>query len=294
MADDRAPQTDEAWEGRLRDGLHRLLAGEPGGGLPGPDAARRTHARRRGALAAATALAVVVVTGGTVLALGGTDAAPPAAPTTTAAPAPSTPAPTPTGTPTTLAPPTTTTTTAPPTSSPAREVPTTIPDDYRLPSEGADADDPWQLVDDLTVTCGPDQVDLSAATDRRVLEQVGPEYSRHEALYVFGDVEDSLAALQDARDLGACVDGDARIAAEPVEGPWGEGVVVVIATPDEPGTPPAATYWLLVRTGTGVAVVGSAAEYASPQVPDPGVVASLVERVRPIAAELCRYTEAGC
>ena len=135
MSEHRTLQTDPGgdWENRLRAGLHDLEHQVPG--LPGPDAARRTHLRRRTALTAASALAAVVVAGGTVLALDGPSTSAPVAPTTTEPAPTATAAPTPSTTPPTT--PSTTSQTAP-----GAVVPTTIPAGFLLPHEGEQSEDP--------------------------------------------------------------------------------------------------------------------------------------------------------
>ena len=272
-------------------------------GLPGPDAARRTHLRRRTALAAASALAAVVVTGGTVLALDRPGTSAPVAPTTTEPTA--TAAPTPSSTPSTT----------PPTRSetaPGVVVPTTIPDGFLLPHEGetskdSDVTDWISAEEPILSACdhpGDPRLDV-VTTDNRVIEQSGPEYKRVIGLRVFSSADEAvgwLAAQQEiaASCLGVPRGGRQTTVAQELPGPWGQGGLWVESylnldstDPDDFGN--GGLYTLVTRIGSAVAFSQGYGEYApAVEGPDAEVVANLREPLDELAPRLCVFTEAGC
>jgi hypothetical protein len=255
--------------------------------LPGPDRARRTARRRSAATATgAAALTLLAVVGSVVgvSRLDGPSEPLPAAPAPTTVPAGPTAAPT---------------------------VPTTIPGDLEVgPPLSDDGEVATRDVQELPVDVCPGGgiPGVDTATDRRLRLTTGPEYAVGDGLLVFADADGAVSLLGGLREAALrCAAGVPRpeggtreVRQEPLPGPWGEGVVLLVLDVPDPGgeyQPVVGSYLLAVRTGSAVALRYAAGELLYDRVPagpDPDIVGHERASLDTLAPELCRWTVAGC
>lgn len=185
---------------------------------------------------------------------------------------------------------------------PAGAVPDTIPADFPLPApSGSGA--PAVAVDDLgTGVCGDRVPGLAAATDRRVVEQTGPESVDRLGLLVFADADAAVAFVDGVwSEAASCAPAEPpapgrAVVTAPLAGPWGQGLALrLVDVAAGATTQSAGATLLLTRRGSAVAVRYAAGGSAVPPFTvDPGVVAAVRPPLDELAPRLCLWTVAGC
>lgn len=307
---------DPLWDNWFRSKLKDLATS---GSRPLQPASwvRRVHRARRVAAAGGSGVlvAAVVLTGFAIAEPSGTGQGMPAGTPTTSPTAP-TDTPTPSETRPVTDGPTTEPSTEPRETGAVVAGPT-IPAGLELPHEGETSENSdftdwaegfvprsWHYspCDGAAVSTGE-----AGASDVRSIEQSGPEYMARETLVVFPEVDGAVRLMQEVRaQAAACEpyvgpDGGTWVVQSPLDGAWGEGLVVAKSyvspesTVDEPVYGLGGEYLLMARTGSAVMISEGYREW-QPAVdsPNPGAVEEHRKPLDTMAPHMCVFTVDGC